>query len=89
MSTSTFARFVGGRLGDELSSDERRLRPPLGTVASPPAGEYERKEQNNGLSKGFRSAVQNLSDSEERVPHSSAKLDVTAAAVGTSGGAGR
>jgi hypothetical protein len=58
-------------------------------VASPPTGRCERKGQDNALSKGFRSAVQNFSDSEEWVPHSFAILDVRATAVGTGGGAGR
>lgn len=87
--STTFARFVGGRLGDELPSDQRRSRLTLGTAGSPPTGGYERKEQNNLLSKGFRSVVQNFSESEERVPHSFTTLDVGAAAVGTGGGAGR
>jgi hypothetical protein len=89
VSTPTFTRFVGGRLGDELPSDQRRSRPPFGTVGSPTGG-HERKEQNNMLPNGSRSSAQNSSDSEGRVPHSfTLPSDARAAAVGTGGGAGR
>jgi hypothetical protein len=81
VSSSTFLRFVGGRLGEELSD---RLRPPFGT-----AGGNERWEQNNVLPKGSRSAVEKLSDSGGRVSHSLMVQVARAAAVGTSGGAGR
>ena len=80
MSSSTFLRFVGGRLG-ELPD---RLRPSFET-----AGGHECWEQNNVLSKGSRSAVENLSDSDGRVSHSLMVQVARAAAVGTSGGVGR
>jgi hypothetical protein len=75
MSSSTFLRFVGGRLGEELP-DQGRLRPSFGTAR----GE---------LPKGSRSAVEKFSDSKGRVSHSSMVQVVRAAAAGTSGGAGR
>ena len=80
MSSSTFLRFVGGGLG-ELPD---RLRPSFET-----AGGHECWEQNNVLPKGSRSAVENLSDSDGRVSHSLTMQVASAAAVGTSGGAGR
>ncbi len=86
VSTSIFTRFVGGRLGDELPNDQRRSRLPFGAAGSPTGG-HERNEQNNVLSNGFRSAIQNFSDSEGQVPHSFTIPDATAAAVGNGGGA--
>ena len=81
VSSSTFVRFVGGRLGEELSD---RLRPSFGT-----AGGHECWEHINVLPKDSRSAVENLSDSDGRVSHSLMVQVARAAAVGTSGGAGR
>jgi hypothetical protein len=63
MSSSTFLRFVRGRLGEELPEQDR-LRLSFGT-----AREHEHCEQNNVLPKGSRSAVETFSDSEGRVSH--------------------
>jgi hypothetical protein len=82
MSSSTFLRFVGGRLGVKLP-DERRLRPSFRT-----AGGRECWEQNNALLKGSRSAIENFSDTEGRVSHSFMIPITRAPAAGTRGGAG-
>jgi hypothetical protein len=63
-SSSTFLRFVGGRLGEELP-DQGRLRLSFGTVR-----EHKCCEQNDVLPKGSRSVVETFSDSEGRVSHS-------------------
>ncbi len=60
MSSSTFLRFVGAPLEEGLP-EERLLRPSFGVV-----GAHEYWGQSSVLPKGFRSAVENLSDSEGR-----------------------
>ncbi len=85
MSSSTFLRFDGGRLGEELPG-ERRLRLSFGTAEF-----HENWEQNTMLLKGSRSAVENFSDSGERVSHSFTVPLASSRAVitRTRGGAGR
>jgi hypothetical protein len=78
MSSSTFLRFVGGRLEVKLP-DERRLRPSFRTVGAGVCWEQ----------KGSKSAIENFSDTEGRVSHSFMVPITRAPVAGTRGGVGR